>query len=126
MVGLTWGNAGRYGAVSHRLPTLEIRRRCAECAVCSRRYRTAGRGDRYTRMSGIGNGWGGGIAGASGDSKALDSALRRFIESDELRRATGLAARSKADKDLGIGQIVARTLSVYEIGLGADFPVSAA
>lgn len=54
-----------------------------------------------------------GLLVPAGDSAALAAALRRLIESPAERLAIGTAGRAKATIDLGIDQVVARTLAVY-------------
>ena len=48
-----------------------------------------------------------------GDSAALAEALRKLLESPDQRRAKGAAGRQRAARELGIDQVVARTVQVY-------------
>jgi glycosyltransferase involved in cell wall biosynthesis len=55
-----------------------------------------------------------GLLVPAGDSAALAAALRRLIEGPDLRDAMAAAGRSRAIRDLGVDQVVARTVAIYE------------
>jgi sugar transferase (PEP-CTERM/EpsH1 system associated) len=48
------------------------------------------------------------------DPEALAGALERYVESERLRRDQGRAARSRAEKEFGLGTMVARYVDVYD------------
>jgi glycosyltransferase involved in cell wall biosynthesis len=56
-----------------------------------------------------------GLLVPAGDSRALARKLSRLIEDVEFRRDLGLSARFKAEAQFGIGDVVQRTLRIYQL-----------
>ena len=54
-----------------------------------------------------------GILVPAGDSVALASALRRLIESPDMQKAMGIAARDRAERTFGVAKVICRTLAIY-------------